>query len=232
MWRPVKWLIPLLVIGFGLLWPAIFQGAAESSGPAVYDPVVITDYDVNVVVDEDGGMRAVETINTEFPSGRHGIFRYWDVANQNNPNVRQAPVITSVLLDGKPARYQLLWEDGERFRVAKIGDPDRTLRFGTHVFEISYTIPGVLDPGDIGADKRFAESVGAGAAPSVFFWNVIAPSWNNRIDRADVTVTLPGEVGAAQCSVGYGVGRACEDLTVRGKTVTLSATALIGRAHV
>ena len=153
MRRSVKWLIPLLVIGFGLLWPAIFQGSAESSGPVVYDPVVITDYDVNVVVGDDGGMRAVETITTEFPGGRHGIFRYWDVANQNNPNVRQTPVITSVLLDGKPAPYQLSWEDGERFRVAKIGDPDRTLRFGTHVFEISYTIPGVLDPGDIGAEK-------------------------------------------------------------------------------
>ena len=54
--------------------------------------------------------------------------------------------------------YQMLWEDGERFRVAKIGDPDQYLSSGTHVFEIRYTIAGVLDPGTTGADKTFAES--------------------------------------------------------------------------
>lgn len=107
---------------------------------------------------------------------------------------------------------------------------DRTLSAGTHVFEIRYTIPGVLDPGDTGADKQFAQTVGStaesDAEASVFFWNVIAPSWNNRIERADITVTLPTAVGTAQCSVGLGIGRACDDLTVSGNTVTLSATAL------
>lgn len=157
MRRLAKWLIPVLVIGFGLLWPIVFQSGAQSSDSSdVYDPVVITDYDVDIVVDSAGDMRAVETITTQFPIGRHGIFRYWDVANQNNPKVRQSPEITSVRLDGKPARYQMLWEDGERFRVAKIGDPDRFLKYGTHVFEISYTIPGVLDPGDTGSGKQFA----------------------------------------------------------------------------
>ncbi len=47
--------------------------------------------------------------------------------------------------------------------------------------------------------------------------------WNNRIERADITVTMPGDIGRAQCSVGFGVGRACDDLTVTGNTVELSA---------
>ena len=68
----------------------------------------------------------METITAEFPGGRHGLFQYWDVANQNNPRVRQKPEITSILLDGNPMPYQMLWEDGQRFRVAKIGDPDST----------------------------------------------------------------------------------------------------------
>ncbi len=46
----------------------------------------------------------------------------------------------------------MLWEGGQRFRVAKIGDPDQYLSSGTHVFEIRYTIDGVLDPGTTGAD--------------------------------------------------------------------------------
>ena len=55
---------------------------------------------------------------------------------------------------------------------------------------------------------RFAESTGDDAsAQSVFFWNVIAGFWNNRMQQADISVTLPGDVTGAQCSVGVGVGR-------------------------
>ena len=127
----------------------------------------------------------------------------------------------------------MLWLDGKRFRVAKIGDPDEYLSFGTHVFEIRYTVPGVLDPGSTGADKKFAESTGdASSSPSVFFWNVIAPSWNNRMQQADISVTLPGDVTGAQCSVGYGVGSPCRGLTVTGNKVELSASYLGSRTPV
>ena len=89
----------------------------------------------------------------------------------------------------------MLWEGAERFRVAKIGDPDQYLSAGTHVFEIRYTIDGVLDPGTTGADKTFADSTGeAAASPSVFFWNVIGRPGTTRIQRADISVTMPGEI--------------------------------------
>ncbi|HKH52112.1 MAG TPA: DUF2207 domain-containing protein, partial [Mycobacterium sp.] len=231
MGRVIRWLISLAFITFGLLWPLVLQGGSEAS--AVDDPVTFSNYTADFVVDGDGDLNAVETITAEFPAGRHGIFRYWDVANQNNPSVRQKPEITLILLDGRPASYQMLWEDGDRFRVAKIGDPDRYLDWGTHVFEIRYTVPGVLDPGTTGADKRFAGSTGRPAAsPSVFFWNVIAPAWNNRIQRADISITLPGEVGQAQCSVGYGVGAPCENLTVTANKIELSASYLGSRTPV
>ena len=127
----------------------------------------------------------------------------------------------------------MLWEGGERFLVAKIGDPDVYLRYGTHVFEIRYTIDGVLDPGTTGANKKFADSTGdATESTSVFFWNVIAQAWNNEIERAEIAVTMPGEVGQAQCSVGFGVGRACTDLTISGNRVGLSATNLPPRTPV
>src|SRR5689334_6933746 len=204
MGRLFKWLIPLALITFGLLWPLVFTGGSQASDAS--DPVVFSNYQANFVVNSDGQLDAVETITAEFPGGRHGIFRYWDVANQNSPRVRQQPEITSILLDGEPASYQMLWEDGERFRVAKIGDADKYLSYGTHTYEIRYRIPGVLDPGGTGADKTFASGMGApSTSPSVFFWNVIAPSWNNAIENVDITVTLPGDVGRAQCSVGYGV---------------------------
>ncbi|KUI17259.1 hypothetical protein AU193_02920, partial [Mycobacterium sp. GA-1285] len=231
MRRLFAWSITLLVLAFAVLWPVVFTGGSESA-PAD-DPVVIADYDVDLVVDGDGRLDAVETITADFPSGRHGIFRYWDVTNPNSPRVRQVPEIESILLDGDPAPYQMLWEGGERFRVAKIGDPDSYLSYGRHVYEIRYSVDGVLDPGNTGADRRFATSSGDADAPgSVFFWNVIAPAWNNRIQRADISIRLPGDVPRVQCSVGYGVGGPCLDLTATGNQVTFSARNLPPRTPV
>ena len=211
--RTVGLLIALVLTAVGVLWPVVFSGLPQAE-PAS-DPVTISNFRADFYVDAAGNMDATETITGEFPGGRHGIFRYWDVANPNSPRVRQQPNVISVRMDGEPMQYQMLWESGDRFRVAKIGDPDSTLDYGTHVFEIRYTIPGVIDPGDTGAHKQFASSTGGTgqSAPSVFYWNVIAPSWNNQIDRADVTVTLPAPVTGAQCSVGSGVGRECAGLS-------------------
>ena len=114
----------------------------------------------------------------------------------------------------------MLWEDGERFRVAKIGDPDRTLTWGTHVFEIRYSIAGVLDPGTTGANKTFAASTGQpSASPSVFFWNVIARIVEQQ-DRAGrhLRHAARRRPGRVQCSVGFGMGRECRDVTVDGDT--------------
>ena len=90
MARLISWLITLAVIALGVLWPWQFQGGATDTA-APYDPVVCDDYDVDIVVTDDGTMTAVETITADFPSGRHGLFRYWDVANANDPNIRQRP---------------------------------------------------------------------------------------------------------------------------------------------
>jgi Predicted membrane protein (DUF2207) len=122
MWRVVRWLIPLALITFGLLWPVVFSSSSEASD--IEDPVAFSNYKAHFVVNRDGQLDAVETITAEFPGGRHGIFQWWDIANQNNPGLRQKPEISSILLDGEPVSYQMMWEGGERFRVAKIGDPD------------------------------------------------------------------------------------------------------------
>lgn len=146
MRRLLAWSITLLLIAAGLLWPLLFDGGG-SGGGTVDDPMVIRDYRADFVVADDGELTAVETITGEFPADRHGIFRYWDVVNPNSPRIRQRPVVESVTRDGAPEPYEMLWESGERFRVAKIGSAEVTLNPGDHVFEMRYRIPGVLDPG-------------------------------------------------------------------------------------
>ncbi|OBI76051.1 DUF2207 domain-containing protein [Mycobacterium sp. E740] len=232
MRRFFAWSIALVLLAFGVLWPVVFSGGGSQASPAD-DPVVITDYKADFVVDENGRLDAVETITTNFPGDRHGLFRYWDVTNPNSPQVRQPPTIDSILLDGGRVDYQMLWEDGHRFRVAKIGDPDEYLSYGRHVFEIRYSVGGVLDPESTGAGREFASTNGEPAASgSVFYWNVIAPAWNNRIQRAEISITLPGNVPGVQCSVGYGVGAPCQNLVVNGKTVQFSAQHLAARTPV
>ena len=90
--------------------------------------MTFSDYRADFHVDGNGNLDATETITAEFPSGRHGIFRYWDVANPNSPRVRQKPR-DHLDPDGRqpdrPTRCSV--ESGDRFRVAKIGDPDRYL---------------------------------------------------------------------------------------------------------
>ena len=60
----------------------------------------------------------------------------------------------------------------------------------------------------------------------MFHWDVIAPAWNNDIDRAEITVAMPAGVTGATCSVGHGPDKACQDLAVNGSTVTVAASDL------
>ena len=229
--RKVARLIPALLTLLGLLWPLIFSGLPQ--GGPVSDPVVFTNLRAQFTVDADGLMHATETITATFPSGRHGIFRFWDVGNPNDSHVRQVPEVAEITLDGHPIPYEMSTQSRQRFVVAKIGDPGSYLGSGTHVFVLRYDIPGVLDPGATGAQKQFASVTGdTSGAQSAFFWNVIAPGWSNEIERAEVVVTLPASVPGAQCSVGEGIGRACESLTVTGNTVELSAANLPPRTPV
>ena len=72
--RRLGWLIPLLLVGVGLLWPLLLSGS--SGGGAVNaDPVEFSSYRAEFNVDAAGLMQATETITAEFPGGRHGIFR-------------------------------------------------------------------------------------------------------------------------------------------------------------
>ena len=106
MRRVVGWLICLTLITIGLFWPVIFSSSPEAG--SADDPVVFSKYQVDMSVDRSGRLDARETITAEFPGDRHGIFKYWDVSNPNNPGVRQIPEVISVTLDGQLVPYRML----------------------------------------------------------------------------------------------------------------------------
>ena len=144
--RKVARLIPVLLCAIGLLWPVLFSSLSQG-GAAVADPVVFSDFRADFTVDRDGVMQATETITAEFPPGRHGIFRFWDIANPNDSHARQVPDVTEISLDDQPVNYELSWKDNERFLVAKVGDAGYYLSTGTHIFRIRYSVAGVETTG-------------------------------------------------------------------------------------
>jgi uncharacterized membrane protein YgcG len=200
--RVLGLLITSAVVLVLLLWPVAWAWLEQAdSGPAD-DPVSITDYDAIFSVDSDGMLLATERIVAEFPGGRHGIFRYWDLADPVDPSVRYQPTVVSITRDGRPERYELSWGSGYRFLVARIGNADTFLGPGSHTYALTYRIPGTISPGATSADAPFVTTTGADPAlpGSAFLWSVVASGWELSMARAGATLQLPAHAGRVQCA--------------------------------
>src|SRR5690348_13766508 len=92
--------LALLVAAGVVILPALFALAPTTETATGPDPVRISDYTADYVVTADGDLVAKEQITTEFPSGRHGIFRFWDLADPSDRDVRLVPKGIKVSLDG------------------------------------------------------------------------------------------------------------------------------------
>ncbi|MGB9011687.1 MAG: DUF2207 domain-containing protein, partial [Aeromicrobium sp.] len=230
--RAVAFLIAAAVVTMPVLVGLVPTGG--STGP---DPVSITDYDATFTIDANGSLEATERLTATFPFGRHGIFRYWDLRDPSDDHVRLTPRNIEVSLDGQDEPFELLWENGRRFRVAKIGDADRYVSSGTHVYTISYRIEGALSPATAG-QGAFASTSWTDEQPaqSVYYWNVVAPGWGMTMDRSTVTINLPEKSGKVQCTTGFGTAVSpsgtCEISGGGTPTVTVETGALAARTPV
>ncbi len=181
---PVALLAATAVALVGLFWPVIFSAGDGSAGQPP-DSATIVRYVDDLTVDRDGSLQAVETVTTDMPSGKHGIFRFWDIGYPPDPHVRLVPHDIEVRADGRPVPVQLSWQQG-RYRVAKVGDPDVVLSPGRHVYRISYQVDGVLAPGNGGG--------------SVFYWNVVPGGWAMAIESSVSRLHLPAPAQGLQCT--------------------------------
>jgi uncharacterized membrane protein YgcG len=200
-------IVLILLTAIGLLWP-LLGSLFTSAGGAADDPVVITEMRSAFTVAADGHMAVNERITADFPGGRRGIFRYWDVSDPSDPSARHVPTIREITVDGAPAQYETFWEDGDRVLVAKIGDPDVYLTSGEHTYTIVYAIDGVISAPAAGAAFRSASSEGenTGDPGSAFYWNVVAQGWEMVIEKARIAISLPSPSGQVQCSAGSATG--------------------------
>ena len=130
----------ILAVG-ALLFIPLLAGLVPTSQSSSPDPVRVTEYDAEYTVEDDGTLIGKETLTGDFPYGRHGIFRYWDLKDFGDEHVRLVPKNIEITRDGEDEPREMLWESGRRFRVAKVGDAEVTLAPGKHTYVITYSHP-------------------------------------------------------------------------------------------
>ncbi|MEO6606296.1 MAG: DUF2207 domain-containing protein, partial [Aeromicrobium sp.] len=222
-----------LLLTAGVLLVPVLIGLVPSASTTTPDPVSITNYAADYVVSADGTLAAKEVITADFPFGRHGIFRFWDLADPSDSRVRLVPKDIKVTLDGNSVPNQLLWENGRRYRVAKIGDPDNYVSAGPHTYTITYTIKGSLSPTSANPGRFESSSwTDKQKAESVFNWNVVAPGWQMDIQKSTINITLPKPSGKVQCTSSFDGTGPCTIAGAGTDRVTISTGPLAPRTPV
>ena len=194
MKRLVGTAIGLGLIALLLCIPAVFYG--KGTVEPIFEDTTITNYVADFDIAANGDMDVTETITVDFPGyGKHGIFRFWDIVDDNSPHARRTPEDISVTRDGSDEPFELSWEDHHRQRVAKIGVADTTLDVGEHTYVIKYHIDGVL--------AQNVENITGEDVDTMFYWQLIPRGWQQTIEQSTLTVHLPEPAQAeVKCAIG------------------------------
>jgi hypothetical protein len=193
--------IGLGVIALLLCIPAFFYGNGEVEPN--YEDTSISNYVADFDVAKNGDLDVTETITVDFPVyGKHGIFRFWDKIDPNNPHARLVPEDISVTRDGSSEPFEMSNEDHGRFRVARIGSANTTLDVGEHTYVIKYHVDGML------AENK--ESVTGVDVPTMFYWQLIPRGWQQSIGQSSLTVHLPvATQDDVKCAIGNDSDTGC-----------------------
>ena len=147
----------------------------------------ITNYDIDMTVNEDNTFDIVETISVYFNIPRHGIYRKIPLKNSvkrldGTMNSNKATV-TNVKVNDE---YSISRENG--YKIIKIGNKNTTLT-GTHTYIIEYKY-------NIGKDplKDVDE----------LYYNLIGTEWDTNIEKVNFTILMPKEFDSS--SLGFSSG--------------------------
>lgn len=211
MSRLVRYGAGVLAVVLLMFVPVLGIGSGGSDSKAAAETASILNYDAKFVVDDQGTLHATETLLVNFRFYRHGIFRFFDLADPLDDHVRFVPHDISVTRDGKPDGLNLSREGKGRYVVARIGDPDRTID-GVHTYQIRYTVPGALsDPPTTGPDTT----------GSLFYWNLVPGGWQMPITKSTLSATLPAVPRSVRCAIGRNTDTGCT-VSVTGKTLRMT----------
>lgn len=147
----------------------------------------ITDYHVNIKVNENNTFNIKETITANFNIPKHGIVRYIpmrnEVARVDGTKYVNWAKIDNINVDNT---FDVYNENGQK--VIQIGDEDKTLT-GTHTYNISYTYSNSKDN-----TSDYDE----------LYFNLIGNQWDTSISNVTFEITMPKEFDAS--TLGFSTG--------------------------
>lgn len=134
----------------------------------------ITNYDVDMVVNEDNSIDVTEIIDVFFSEERHGIFRTIPLKNTVE---REDGTITKNKVKIENIKVNESYTDSiiSNILEIKIGDANKTVS-GYQTYEISYTYRIGKDP-----LKDVDE----------LYYNIIGTLWTTNIEHVDFRITMP-----------------------------------------
>ncbi|HEY7594630.1 MAG TPA: DUF2207 domain-containing protein [Actinophytocola sp.] len=184
--------------------PGVAQGAPEDER--------MLSYVVRAELDADGMLSVTEEITYDFGASGDGAIRmlprwYSPAARDAPPDVVRTVDVdqASAALDGRPVAVARERPSPAKI-VLRVGESGERIT-GEHDVHLQYRIGGLVTKRD---------------GVPVLEWDLADTSENVPIDHADVTVTVPGQVGDADCLTGYGVtgrgGNRCTTTESSGST--------------
>ncbi len=143
------------------------------------EPVEITHFNTNIVIDENGLMQVDQFLDVQFNEYRHGIYAYipqsydmiWNIDNQDIEKSYYFPV-RKVRVIGDPYEIET---DSYNNVLIKIGDADDYV-YGPKSYHYSYT----LQLRDLDLDGLQA-----------LYFNIVGEGWQLPIQKTSFTITLP-----------------------------------------
>ena len=166
----------------------------------------------DIAVGADGVVEVTETIDVDFLTARHGIYRYIPTQGRDDSGRAYALSIRAiaVMRDGRNEHFDAS-RSGDNL-VWRIGYPDITLT-GTHEYVIRYAVTG-----GIGRFQDFDE----------LYWNVSGEGWDVPLPIVAATVILPPGVEEQQsaCYTGpYGSKESdCQVISAGGQVGFVTKT--------
>ena len=159
----------------------------------------ISNYDVNLSVQQSGELHFVETIHYDFEgASKHGIFRDIPSTVKGSGRAKSIGLYDfSIQMDGNKVEWEKSKisnsDAGELIRL-KIGSPSKLIT-GKHVYKITYKV------------KKGALPSSQNTSQDAIRWNLIGTGWEVPIMQTDSNIYLPPSIHQLNTAVHTFAGR-------------------------
>ena len=161
------------------IWIILFFLGLSFLPVQAQEPVEITHFNINIVINENGLMQVDQFLDVQFNENRHGIYAYipqsydmvWTIHDQTIEKSYYFPV-RNVRVIGDPYEIET---DSYNNVVIRIGDANEFV-YGPKSYHYSYT----LQLRDLDLDGLQA-----------LYFNIVGAGWQLPIQKTSFTITLP-----------------------------------------